>query len=1033
MNFVKASLKYRQVTIPVLLLMFVLGVNSLLNMPRREDPKIIIPGGLVVAYFPGANALQVEEQVTGKIEEYLFQFEEVHRDKTYSVTSDGMVVVHVWLQDDVRKPDIFWNKLKHELLVVKAIEMPQGVVGPVVNSNFGDTEAMIIGVESDAAGYTEMKEQISKLEGRLRQIPALSKMKRIGDQQEQITITFSSEKLAQYEISLPQVVKIMQSQNLINPTGEIQSDDLGTPLYTNGYYKNEDDIKNQIVGASKTGAVVRLADVAGFTRGYGDQASTITINGKRAVLLAIQMYEGKNVVKTGREVDKVADQFEKELPPGMELTTLINQPEIVGKNISQFLREFLLAIISVILVVFLLLPFPIAAVSATAIPMTVAITFALMQVFGIELHQVSLATLIAVLGLVVDDAIIIADNFVELLDKGHDRWTAAWKSATELVIPVLTATITIIAAFLPLVILTGAIGDFIRALPITVTIALSSSFLVAMFLTPILCYVFIRRGLHSPRDEGKRKRASILDYMQSAYNKSIGWCLSHKRFTILCSLATILLAAILLKFAVKQNFFPEAERDQFTVELWMPTGTKFEKTDEAIRRIEKVITNDDRVKSFATFTGRSAPRFYYNYSPQIPVTNYAQILINTKSKKATASLYKELKQKVNHLVPEGLPNVKLMQQGQPLTAHVEVRIAGDDLNILKKIGSDVMDILRKSPGSDMIKSNFKEDTYGISIKLRNEASRLGFTTSAISQMVYTGFNGYTVSRMYEGENPVNIVLRLDKEYRKNPEDLQNVYLQSPVTGASVPLRQLADLVPEWHEGNINHRIGVRTLTILSETKDGILPSELLKQIRPEIAKLDLPTGYRIYYGGEYANQQETYSYMFIALIISIIAIFLVLLFQFRNLKEVGLVMVTIPLSMFGAVLGLIITGNDFGFTAFTAMIALSGIVVRNAIILIDHTNELLGRGIDIPTAAWEAGKRRLRPIFLTAMAAAIGVLPMILSGSPLWSPLASVIAFGVVWSMVISTLTIPVLYTAAIKPKDKKDIIHSTKSEGNEN
>jgi multidrug efflux pump subunit AcrB len=332
----------------------------------------------------------------------------------------------------------------------------------------------------------------------------------------------------------------------------------------------------------------------------------------------------------------------------------------------------------------------------------------------------------------------------------------------------------------------------------------------------------------------------------------------------------------------------------------------------------------------------------------------------------------------------------------------------------------------------MIKSNFKEDIYGISIKLKNEASRLGFTTSAISQMVYTGFNGYTVSRMYEGDNPVNIVLRLDKEYRKNPEDLQNVYLQSPVTGASVPLRQLADLVPEWHEGNINHRIGVRTLTILSETKDGILPSELLKQIRPEIAKLDLPTGYRIYYGGEYANQQETYSYMFIALIISIIAIFLVLLFQFRNLKEVGLVMLTIPLSLFGAVLGLIITGNDFGFTAFTAMIALSGIVVRNAIILIDHTNELIGRGINIPTAAWEAGKRRLRPIFLTAMAAAIGVVPMILSGSPLWSPLASVIAFGVVWSMIISTLTIPVLYTSAIKPKDKKDVINSLKPGGNE-
>ncbi len=354
MNFVKASLKNRQVTIPVLMMMFALGVYSLINMPRREDPRIIIPGGLVIAYFPGANAAQVEEQVTKKIEEYLFQFNEVNKKKTFSVTSDGKVVVHIWLKDDVRQPDIFWSKLRHELLLVKAIDLPQGVIGPVVNSDFGDTEAMIIGVESNQAGYREMKDQISKLEERLHLIPALSKIKIIGDQKEQITITFSSEKLAQYDISLQQIVKIMQSQNIINPTGEIKSDDLGAPLYTYGYYVSETDIRNQIIGASRAGAVVRLGDVADFSRGYGEPSSTITINGMKAVLLAIQMYEGENVVKAGREVNKVVSQFAKELPPGMELTTLINQPEIVRKNISRFLREFLLAIIAVILVVFLL-------------------------------------------------------------------------------------------------------------------------------------------------------------------------------------------------------------------------------------------------------------------------------------------------------------------------------------------------------------------------------------------------------------------------------------------------------------------------------------------------------------------------------------------------------------------------------------------------------------------------------------------------------------------------------------------------------
>ena len=1029
MNLVKASLKYRQVTFSVLLLMFTIGIYSLINMPRREDPRITIPGGLVIAYFPGAGPAMVEDQVTRKLEEYLFQYEEVHKEKTYSVTSDGMVVVHLWLQDNVRKPDIFWNKLRHQLIVAKVLDLPEGVLGPFVNSDFGDTESMIIGLGSDNAGYKVLKEYLSGFEDRLRPVSAISKLKRIGEQEEQVNITFSSEKLSQYEISLLQVVKILQSQNKINPAGEIKTENIAAPLYIGGYFNNIDDVRNLIVGASKSGAVVRLSDIADVSRDYAEPVSKISVDGKQAVMLAIQMHEGKNIVKAGKEVQEKLDEFEEQLPGNIVLTTIVNQPEIVRKNISQFLKEFLLAICAVILVVFLLLPFRIAAVAATAIPMTVSVTFAIMDIFGLELHQVSLATLIAVLGLVVDDAIIIADNYVELLDRGNDRWTAAWRSATDLVVPVLTATVTIIASFLPLVILPGATGEFIRALPITVTIALSSSFIVAMLLTPLICYIFIKKGLRDPENAKARKRSSLLDIMQTTYNKSIAWCLQHSRITIAGSLSTILLAVLLFMTLIRQKFFPEAERDQFTVELRMPTGTKLEKTEEAILRVEDLIRDDERVRSYAAFTGRSAPRFYYNYSPELPASNFAQLLINTNGKKASVSLYEELKAKTGSLVPEGRIEVRLMQQGQPMSAPVEVRIAGSDMIRLKQIGSEVQDILRHSPGSEMVRTDSREDFYGIKINLKDEASRLGFTSSAVSQMVFAGFKGFPVTTMYEGDNPLEIVMRLDEKYRKNAGDLENIYLQSPVTGAWVPLRQIAELKPEWQQGRILHRNGIRTLTVQSNTEDYVLPSELLRAVKPELEKLKLPSGYRIFFGGEHYNKMETYGYLAIALVISLIAIFLVLILQFRNLKEAGLVMLTIPLSLFGAILGLLITGNDFGFMAFCGIISLSGIVVRNAIILIDHTNELIRKGSDIPTAAWEAGKRRLRPIFLTAMAAAIGVLPMILSGSPLWSPLASVIAFGVVWSMVISTLSIPVLYTVTIKPKDKKDIISTKKPE----
>lgn len=1014
MNLVQSALKYKQVTLSVLLLVFAVGVNSLLTMPRREDPKITIRQGLVIAYFPGANAAQVEDQVTKKLEQYLFQFEEVRKDKTYSTSQDGMVIVNVELGEKVKNPDVFWSKLRHQLLVGKSIDFPQGVRGPIVNSDFGDTEALVIGIESDSATYTQLKEYAQKMEDAIRTIKASSKIKRLGEQKEQITVTSNSEKLAQYGINVTQVTRVLQSQNTIMATGDVKTDVTKAPLYTTGYYNTENQIANQIVGTTRTGATVRLGDVAAINRTYADPTSLITVNGHKAMMLTVQMLEGNNIVKFGEAVQQKLDEVSKLLPSNVHITTIVNQPSLVDENVSHFIREFFLAIISVVIVVILLLPLRIAAVAAMAIPMTIAVTFAIMHLFGIELHQVSLAALIVVLGMVVDDAIVIADNYVELLDEGKDRWAAAWKSATDLVVPVLAATVTIIASFMPMVLISGAVGEFIVALPITVAVALGSSFIVAMVLTPLLCFTFIRKGLHNPAQRKKRK--SLLDSMQQAYNRALDWCVVHPKTVILGSLLTIPLAGLLYTKGIRQKFFPAAERNQFVIELWMPTGTRLEKTDDAVHRLAALIKNDPRVTSYATFSGTSAPRFYYNYSPEVPVSNYGQILINTTTEATTNALSMELEQKIAAAVPEGLPQVKLMQQGSVLKSPVEVRIIGDDINRLKQIGAEVQQIVQHTKGSYLVRSDFREDYYGVGIQLKDEANRLGFATASIAQSVYTGFSGYPVSTMYEGNNPIDIVLRLDEKNRRSFSDLENMYLESPVTGASVPLRQIASLTPEWQTGKIMHRNGVRTLTVLSETADNVLPADLLKAIQPAISQLTLPPGYQIVYGGEDANKKETFSQMMVVLAISLVAIFFILLFQFRNLKEATIIMLTIPLSLFGAMAGLYITHNNFGFTAFVGLISLSGIVVRNAIILVDHTNELLKHGMDIRTAAIESGKRRLRPIFLTAMAAAIGVLPMIISGSPMWSPLASVIAVGVVWSMIVALLTVPVLYIVWIKP-----------------
>lgn len=1023
MNPIQASLKYPQVTLTVLLLVFVMGVYSLLTMPRREDPKITIRTGLVVAFYPGANSQQVEEQVAKKLEQYLFQYEEVRKEKTYSTSRDGAVIINVELEEWVKDPDVFWSKLKHDLQLAKMQDLPKGVIGPIVNTDFGDTIAMLISLESDSLGYRELKSYLEKAEDRLRTLKAVSKIKRYGEQPEQITVTSYSKKLAQYGIRFQQVMLVLQSQNAISATGDVKSGSSQVPLYTTGYFGTEQQVAEQVVGVSPNGGVVKLGDVADIKREYAEPSTDYLVNGHKAMMLSVEMQEGNNIVQFGKDVNAILEQVQQYLPSGVHINTIVNQPRIVQTSVNDFIREFFLAIVSVIIVTIILLPLRIAAVAAMAIPVTVAVTFALLHMIGIELQQVSLAALIVVLGMVVDDAIVIADNYVELLDEGLDRATAAWRSAGDLVVPVLTATATIIAAFMPMIILSGSVGEFIFSLPVTVSIALASSFIVAMMLTPYLCNRFIKKGLNSAPEKGKpakRKKKSVLDYMQQGYDAALAWCMRFKGITLAVGFLSVV-AGALLYFQLKQKFFPAAERNQFVVEVWLPTGTKLDKTRAALSRLVTEIRKDKRVTSYASFAGTSAPRFYYNFSPEPPVTNFGQILVNTKTNKETEELAASLIQKVDTLVPEGRPHVRLMQQGSLLLAPVEVRIIGPELPQLQSIGAQVTQLLVKATGTSDVRTNFMEDYYGVNININQEGNRLGFSTVTVATSTYVGFKGYPVTTMYEGDNPVNIVMRLDEEDRQNFTDLANTYVSSPVTGTSVPLRQIATITPSWQTGRIVRRNGVRTLSVLSETQPGALASEILNQVKPAIAALPLPPGYRIEYGGEQENQDETFSQMIVALGISILLIFLILLFQFRNLKETLVVMTAIPLSLFGALLGLLLTHNPFGFTSFIGLISLSGIVVRNAIILVDYTNEMIRNGKDIATAAAEAGKRRLRPIFLTAMAAAIGVLPMIVSGSPMWSPLASVLAMGVLFSMVMALLVIPVLFTVVIKPADQKN------------
>ncbi len=1022
MSSTKFWIRYPAVTLILTAMIVAAGVHAFLRMQRTEDPTITIRTGIVAAMYPGATSEQVEKQITKTLEKHIFKFPEVRKEKTYSTSRPDLVIINVELEDDVTDSDKFWAKLRHEMNLVRATELPSGVMGPVVDSDFGDTVAMLVAVRGKRYGYRELRDFADKIHDEMRTVREVGKLVTYGNQAEEIWITSSLERMAQYFANPRQVAGALAQRNVIQSAGHFEADQSKAPLRTTGVFNTEEDVRNVLVDVSRDGHPVYIRDFADVERRYQDPTFLVRYDGEPCLLLSVEMQKGKNIVDLGDRLAEVFERLKVLLPPDVQIDLVANQPEVVRERIASLSHEFLLAIVAVIIVTIVLLPLRVALIAALAIPISLCGTLGVMEAMGMALHQVSIAAIIMVLGIVVDNAIVIVDQYVELLDQKVPVSEAAWRSASDVFVPVLAATITIIASFLPLLIITGSVGEFIMALPLTVAIALAVSFVVAAYITPLLCSLFIKKGLHdhdATQAHGTAKKG-LLDRLQEVYAAWIDVFMRRKGLAYALGIGAFVLGVGLFA-VVPQQFFPSAERNQFVIDVWMAQGTRIEATAAAMERIERALGAAEGVEHYASFVGQSAPRFYYNVNPQQPDAAYGQIIVNTASVKDTSRLVKELRPSLGALVPEAMVIVKELQQGAQMEAPIEVRISGDDVTELKRLGEEVQEILEDIPAARYVHRDFFNDAYRVDVKVNDElANRLGLTDASVSQTLAGAFDGYPVSTFWEGDRAVTIKLRLDAASRASFGDIGNTYLNSELTRAWVPLRAVAELEPAWQTSRIVRRNGVHTLTIRGFTTPGVYASTILKEAMPKIAALELPTGYRIYYGGEKDNQDETFPQMVMALAISLVAIFLILLVQFRSISEPLVVMASIPLTLLGAVFGLIVTNNPFGFTSFMGVISLCGIVVRNGIILVEYCNERIGEGAGLEQAAQEAGARRLRPIFLTSMAAAVGMVPMILSGSSLWSPLASVMAFGLVFSMFFTLLVVPVVFVAVRSRSPKR-------------
>ena len=1018
---VEFSMKNKQIVYLFVIMLMLFGVYSLFVMPKQEFPVFTIRQGLVVGVYPGVSSSEIEKRLTKPLEEYLFSYKEVKKNKTYSISRDGLAIIVVDLADNVKNKDEFWSKFRHGLQEFKQT-LPSGVVTLIANNDFGETSALLISIESEEKTYRELEYYLEDLENRLRQIKSVSNLRHYGLQHEQISVYIDKEKLAAYGINSSSLLATLFTQGVSSISGTVKNEHVLAPIHISETFKNEKDVAEQIVYIDPTGNMIRLKDIATIVREYPTPTSYIKNQGNKCLLLSLEMQKGYNIVRYGQEVNKVLDKFQKELPDDVHLFKVADQPEVVNISVKNFLREMIIAICTVLLVLMLLQPLRVASIAAMTIPITIFISIGVIYALGFELNTVILAALIVVLGIIVDDSVVIIDNYLEKLDHGIPRWEASVTSAKELFKSVLSATLAISITFYPFLFTTvGIFNDFVQAFPWTITITLFISLLIAVLFVPIIQYTLIKTGLHE-KVKNKKQISSILsDGIQKEYNKIIHFAFKHSRFTIAIALGA-LLTGVVVFFNLPQKMMPITERNQFAVEIYLPTGTPLTVTAEVADSLRNMLNKDKRITSITSFIGTSSPRFHTCYAPNLPGENYAQFIVSTTDIQSTIDVLDDYAATYVNYFPNAL--VRFKQLDFVFASYpIELRIRGNHLPDLMLAKNKLLKEIKGMKEILFVHSDYGELQPSVLVNIDNvEANNLGISKVDVSNNLALRFNsGIPITSIWEDDYSIDVVLKAENDKQPNFTDIPNEYI-STVVGNTVPLRQIATTSADFNPGQIVRRNGVYCLSLLAEVKREYNVVNVTSKIASNINdRVQLPKSVTIDWGGVREQDKMLMPMIIYGLIIAVAIIFMILVFHFRKINLALLILSASLLSVFGGSVGILIMGMEYSLTSVLGLVALMGIIVRNGIIMYDYAEELrLMHGRTAYDAALEAGKRRMRPIFLTSAAASMGVIPMIISKSALWAPMGVVICFGTWLSMLFVVTVLPVTYWLVFKKTDKK-------------
>jgi multidrug efflux pump subunit AcrB len=1011
MNIAELTIKNSVTAWVVVVVLFIGGILSFNNLAKLEDPNFAIKEALVITNYPGASALQVASEVSEKLEIAIGQMSQVRF--TESTNAFGLSIIKVTIKKhyDAQALPQVWDELRRKVGDTQS-SLPVGAYPSLVNDAFGDVYGILLAITADGYSYAELEKFADMLKYELSLVKNVAKIEIWGEQKEAIHVEISRADMAKLGIGMDSVISALNIQNRVLPAGAIEVDRDFIKINPTGTTLSMDDIANLNIIDPSLGRVLKLKDIATLTRGYIEPAEEILRhNSKEALSLGISIVEGGSVIDLGKNIERRISELEPRIPIGFEIDYINNQPKDVERAIGGFLLNFLEAVAIVFVVLLVFMGIRSGLLVGSVMVLTVLGTFMFMRFYGVDLQRISLGAMVIALGMLVDNAIVVTEGILIRLRAGDSKLQAAKKVVSQNMMPLLGATIISILAFASVGASQNEAGEFTRSLFYVILISLLLSWVTALSLIPLFAHRFLKIS------DRKKSDNPYSGFIFVTYRYTLEFCLRFRWLTLFL-MAIMLFSALYLFIQLKGSFFPPSTRAQFLIHYHLPEGSDIRATSQDLKKLETHLLQDERVTSVASFIGNPAPRFMLTFNPNMtPTKSYGMIIVKTKEYAVIDGLVAELEKHLAVNFPDAQPKIKKIVIGPPDNAKIEVRFSGSNPAVLRELSKKSKEIFRATPLSTSIKDDWRHKVKEIRPQFSKiDALNVGISRDDFHQALKIATTGKTIGVFREDDKLIPIILRYKESERVGAQNLNNLQIFSPITRESIPIKQVtSEIKTQWSDALIRKRDGKYTITVSCEPINGVLASEVLSKVKDKIENIELPIGYKMQWGGEFESSRDAQASLLTTLPLTFLAMAFILVLLFNSVKIPIIIFLTIPLVLIGVATGLFVTNLPFSFMALLGFLSLTGMQIKNSIVLIDQINVDLKSGYNQYDAIVHASISRLRPVAMAAITTVLGMIP--LATDAFFNGMAVTIMAGLSFATVLTLIVLPVFYAIVFNVK----------------